>query len=62
MTEPAVGVAEGSNCVTNRSSISAGEQPLEATTVENAGVAGEKPGGGVDVGPGLCQFYIPIAW
>jgi hypothetical protein len=50
VTESAVGVAEGGDRVADRSSVSIGEQPLEATTVENPGVAGEKPGGRVDVG------------
>ncbi len=50
VTESAVGVAEGGDRVADRSSVSAGEEPLEATAVENPGVAGEKPSGGVDVG------------
>jgi hypothetical protein len=50
MTESAVGVAEGGHRVADRSSISAEKESFEAATVEDAGVAGEKPGGGVDVG------------
>jgi hypothetical protein len=50
VTDAAVGVAEGGDRVAHSSSLSAGEEPLEATTVEDPGVAGEKPGGGVDVG------------
>ena len=61
VTESAVGVAEGSHRVADRPSVSAGEQPLEATAVEDPGVAGEKPGGGVDVGL-VRQVYMPIAW
>ncbi len=49
VTESAVGVAKGGDRVADRSSVSAGEEPLEATTVEDPGVPGEKPGGGVDV-------------
>jgi len=52
VTEPPVGVAEGGDRVADRSSVSTGEQPLEATTVEDPGVAGEKPGGAVDVRSG----------
>jgi predicted O-methyltransferase YrrM len=50
MAEPAVGVAEGCDRVADRSSVSTGEESLEAATLENAGVAGEEPRGGVDVG------------
>jgi hypothetical protein len=50
VTESAVGVAEGGDRVADGSSVSAREEPLEATTVEDPGFAGEKPGGGVDVG------------
>jgi hypothetical protein len=50
VTESAVGVAEGGDGVTNRSSVTPGEEPLETATVENPGVAGDEPGGGVDVG------------
>jgi hypothetical protein len=50
LTKSAVGVAEGGDRVANRSSVSTREEPLEATTVEDPGVAGEKPGGSVDVG------------
>jgi hypothetical protein len=50
VAESAVGVAEGGDRVANRSSVSAGEEPLEATTVQNAGVAREEPGGGLEVG------------
>jgi hypothetical protein len=50
MTESAVGVAEGGHRVADRSSVSVGEEPLEAATVENPSVAGEKLGGSVDVG------------
>jgi hypothetical protein len=49
VTESAVGVAEGGDRVADRSSVSVGEEPLEATTVEDPGVGGEKPGGSVDV-------------
>jgi hypothetical protein len=50
VTESAVRVAKGGDRVANRSHVSAGEEPLEATTVEDAGVAGEELGGSVDVG------------
>jgi hypothetical protein len=50
MTEAAVGVAEGGGRVADRSDVSAHEAPLEATTVEHAGVGGEESGGSVDVG------------
>jgi hypothetical protein len=50
VTESTVGVAEGGDRVADGSSFSIGEEPLEATTVEDPGVAGEKPGGRVDVG------------
>jgi len=49
VTESAVGVAKRRDRVADRSSVPAGEEPLEATTVEDPGVAGEKPGGAVDV-------------
>jgi hypothetical protein len=49
VTESAVGVAECGDRVADRSSVSIGEEPLEATTVEDPGVAGEKPRGSVDV-------------
>ena len=62
VTESAVGVAEGGDRVADRASVSAGEEPLEATTVEDPGVAGEKPGGSVDVGLTRRQVYMPIAW
>jgi hypothetical protein len=62
VAESAVGVAEGSDRVADRSSVSAGEQPLEAASVEDAGVAGEKSSRGVDVGLVRCQVYMPIAW
>src|SRR6266545_4610106 len=45
VTESAVGVAEGGARVADRSGVPAGEEPLEATTVEDPGVAGEKPRG-----------------
>jgi hypothetical protein len=41
---------KGGDRVADRLSVSSGEVALEATTVEDPGVAGEKPGGGVDVG------------
>ena len=50
VTESAVGVAERSDRVADRSSVSAGEEPLEATTVEDPAVTGKKAGGSVDVG------------
>jgi hypothetical protein len=50
VAESAVGVAEGGHRVANRSGVSAQDEALEATTVEDAGVAGEEPGGSVDVG------------
>ena len=50
MTESPVGVAERGDRVADRPSVSAKEEPLEAPTVEDPGVAGEKPGGGVEVG------------
>jgi len=50
VAEAAVGVAEGSDGVANRSSVSAQKEPLEATAVEDTRVAGEKVGGGVEVG------------
>ena len=50
VAESAVGVAEGGHRVANRPSVSAQEEPLETTTVEDAGIAGEEPGGSVDVG------------
>jgi hypothetical protein len=46
VTESAVGVAEGGDRVADRSSVSAGKEPLEATTVEDPRVAGEESGGG----------------
>jgi len=62
VTESAVGVAEGGDRVADRPTVSVGEQPLEATAVEDPGVAGEKPGGSVDVGLIRRQVYMPIAW
>jgi hypothetical protein len=50
MAESAVGVAEGRDRVANRPSVSAGEEPLEATTVEDAGVARDELGGDIEVG------------
>jgi hypothetical protein len=50
VTESAVGVAEGGDGVADRPSVTSEEQPLETATVENPGVAGDKLGGGVDVG------------
>jgi len=50
VAEPAVGVPESGDRVADRSSVPAREEPLEATTVEDPGVAGEKPGASVDVG------------
>jgi hypothetical protein len=50
VTESAVGVPEGGDRIADRSSVSVGEEPVEAATVEDPGVAGEKPGSGVDVG------------
>jgi hypothetical protein len=50
VTESAVGVAEGGDRVADRSSVSVEEEPLEATTVEDAGVARDELGGAVDVG------------
>jgi len=50
VTETAVAVAEGGDRVADGSSVSIGEEPLEATAVEDSGVAGEKPGGRVEVG------------
>jgi hypothetical protein len=41
---------EGGDRVANRASVSAGEEPLEATTVEDACVAGEELGGSVEIG------------
>jgi hypothetical protein len=49
VTESAVGVAKRRDRVADRSRVPAGEEPLEATTVEDPGVAGEKPGGALDV-------------
>jgi len=62
VTESAVGVAKGGDRVADGASVSAGEEPLEATAVEDPGVAGEKPSGSVDVGLIRRQGYIPIAW
>jgi len=62
VTESAVGVAKGGDRVADGASVSAGEEPLEATAVEDPGVAGEKPSGSVDVGLIRRQDYMPIAW
>jgi hypothetical protein len=51
VTEAAVGVPVGGDRIADGSSVSVGEEPLEATTVEDPAVAGEKPGGSVDVWP-----------
>jgi hypothetical protein len=50
MTEAAVGVAECGDRVADWSSVSIREEPLEPTTVEDSGVAGEELGGRVDIG------------
>jgi hypothetical protein len=50
VAESAVGVAEGSDRVANRPSVSAGEEPVEAPTVEDASVGGEELSGSVEIG------------
>jgi hypothetical protein len=50
VTETAVGVAEGGDRVADRSGSPPKEEPLEATTVEHAGVGGEELAGSVDIG------------
>jgi hypothetical protein len=50
VTESAVGIAEGGDRVADRSSVTAGEEPLETAAVENPGVAGDELGSSVYVG------------
>ena len=50
VAEPAVGVAEGGDRVADRPGVAAGEEPLEAAAVEDAGVTGDELGRRVEVG------------
>jgi hypothetical protein len=47
VAESAVGVAESGDRVPDRPRFTALKEPLEAAAVEDAGVAGDEPGGGV---------------
>jgi hypothetical protein len=47
VAESAVGVAESGDRVADRPCVAALKESLEAAAVEDAGVAGDEPGGGV---------------